>query len=105
MLKVGRQVTDSPAAKLFLAWPRTAAFAAHSMRRAFLTDRQLCPDIPTQPTTPSLIASVLVDEVALAFMPSIGSHVDRAQLTRVREETDAAIAFFRTNGWLDDPVG
>jgi alpha/beta superfamily hydrolase len=93
---------ESRPAKLAMAWPRTAAYVAHSMTRAFLTDRQRHPDIPTKLTTPGLVASVLVDEVALAFMPALSC--DRAQLERVREETDATIALFQSRGWLNDPL-
>lgn len=94
---------ESPPAKLVFAAPRTAVFVAHSMSRGLLLSRRY-PDIPTKLTTPALVASVLFDEVALAFMPALGSDCDRAQLERVRDETDAAITFFEARGWLDDPL-
>jgi hypothetical protein len=103
MLKVGRMVVDLPPAKLVMAGPRTAAYVAHSMGRGFLT-RQRHPDIPTKLTTPGLVASVLVDEVAMAFMPPLGAGCDAARLERIRDETAAAIAFFEARGWLDDPA-
>jgi hypothetical protein len=102
--ELGRRAVESRAAKLFLTGPRTTTYMIRSMSRAFRADRQRRPEIPTQLTTPGLVASVLVDEVALAFMPTLGSGLDRTQLTRVRDETDRALALFQAKGWLADPL-
>jgi hypothetical protein len=102
-LRAARQaVAGAPPAKLLLAWPRTA-YTADSISRPFLGG-QRHPQMPTRLTTSGLVASVLMDELALAYMPSFGTGHDAAELERISKDTDVAIALFETNGWLTDPV-
>ena len=58
MLKAGRQVAASRPAQLALVFPRTVGYVAHSVGRPFLRSLRY-PDIPTQFTTPALVASVM----------------------------------------------
>jgi hypothetical protein len=51
-----------------------------------------------------MAASVLVDEVAMVFMPALGRQCGDDYFARVSEETDRATVWLAAHGWLDDPV-
>jgi pimeloyl-ACP methyl ester carboxylesterase len=84
---------------------RTAAFMARSSTRSLRADRD-CVDLRTHLPSAKLAVGVWMDEMlrgVAAILP--GSVVDEAELGRVSERVDAALALFDANGWLDDPVG
>jgi hypothetical protein len=82
--------------------PRTATFVTHAVGRTLGMARRY-PEIPTRWVTPGLVASVWLDEFAVAALPTIP--LPEVPLAQVRDETDATLAVLETRGWLRDPRG
>jgi hypothetical protein len=59
------------------------------------------PEIPTRLVTPGLVASVWLDEIAVALLPTVP--LPEVPLAQVRDETEATAAELEAGGWLRDP--
>jgi hypothetical protein len=104
MTSLRDELMTSTPARLAMIGPRTAAYLSHSLTRPLAPGRSRHPGIPTRLTTVGMAASVLVDEVAMVFMPALGGQCDDDYFSRVREETDRATVWLTARGLLDDPV-
>jgi pimeloyl-ACP methyl ester carboxylesterase len=78
---------------------------ARSMRRGMPFTRPRFPDIPTKRMTPGMVAGAMADELLLAAMSNDRLVPSDADLQRIAEEMDAAVAVLAARGWLEDPKG
>lgn len=92
-----RFVARQPLARMSLAWPRTARFAANQL----IEDR--VPGVPPTRLTPALLGSVVIDETIMALAVGPKRFPRRADYHRVSDELARAQDLFETEGWLDDP--
>jgi len=81
---------------------RTSAFLAHSAGRKLRATHE-CPEIPTRRVSPGLAFSVWVDELVIGMLPRMPD-VPLAEVPRLAEDVDAALAAYDAHGWADDPT-
>src|SRR5437762_206795 len=93
-----------PVRKLAEAWPRTATFMAGSMRRGMPFRQKQYPEIPTRPTTATMMAGVMADELLLATMGNDRLVFADDDLARIGAELRDAVAVLNRRGWLDKPA-
>jgi len=98
------RLTDLPLGELVRAGPRTARFLVRAASRSFRLGDRRYPEIPTRMMTFGTAASVLLDELMLAFMASTRLDSDEAGLDRIAEETEAANALLEAAGIFEDPT-
>jgi hypothetical protein len=98
------RLADLPITELIMAGPRTANFLVRAMSRHWRSDNQRYPEIPTRMMTFGTAASVLIDELMLAFMATTRLDSDDAELDRIARETKGAIALLETAGIFSDPT-
>ncbi len=96
--EIERRLAHQPLARLSLAGPRTARFAAGNITG----DRT--PGIPPARLTPSLLGHVIMDESIMALAVGPNRFPRRADYYRVADELARAHALFIENGWIDDPA-
>ena len=94
---IGRRVARNPVARLSVAWPRTAKFAAGKLTE----DRT--PGIPPTRLTPSLLAHVVIDEAIMAIAVGPKRFPRRADYHRVSDELARAHELFTAEGWIENP--
>lgn len=95
---VERRLAHMPLARLSLAWPRTARFAADR-----LTEDRM-PGVPPTRLTPALLGQVIMDESIMAIAVGPKRFPRRADYHRVGDELARAHALFTDRGWIEDPA-
>ncbi len=95
--EVEKRLARQPLARLSLAAPRTARFAADKL----VEDRT--PGVPPTRLTPALLGHVIMDESIMAIAVGPKRFPRRADYHRVSEELARARALFDQQGWLSDP--
>lgn len=98
------RLADLPIGELVLAGPRAAGFLFRSASRSLRSGDQRFPEIPTRMMTYGAAASVLIDELMLAFMATTRLDSDEEALDRIAAETTAALAALESAGLLADPA-
>ncbi|MBS1837571.1 MAG: alpha/beta hydrolase [Actinobacteria bacterium] len=94
---IERRLAHQPLARLSLAWPRTAKFAAGKLTE----DRT--PGVPPTRLTPALLSQVIMDESIMAIAVGPKRFPRRADYQRVGDELARAHALFAEQGWIEDP--
>lgn len=98
------RVAEIPIRELILAGPRTARFMTRAASRHFRSGEHRYPEIPTRLMTFGTAASVLLDELMLAFMATTRLNLGESDLDRIAEETRAATALLYAAGIFADPA-
>ena len=98
------RLANLPIGELFMAGPRTARFMLRAASRSFRRGDQRYPEIPTRLMTFGTAASVLLDELVLAFMATTRLDADDATFDRIARETQAANALLEAAGIFEDPT-
>lgn len=90
--------------ELLLMPTRALGFAVRSSTRAWRETRR--PEIPTQRPLPTLLPSVLLDELALVLGRLVVPErpFSHDELSRARQELDAALSILEANDCLEDPA-
>lgn len=98
------RLADLPIGELILAGPRTASFLVRATSRHWRSGDRRFPEIPTRLMTFGTAASVLLDELMLAFMATTRLDSDEKELDRIAEETEAAIELLDAAGIFSNPA-
>lgn len=95
--QISKKLFRRPLARLSLAGPRTARFAARQLlgRRAA--------GVPRARLTPGLISQVVMDESIMALVVGPNRFPLRSDYVRVAAELADADATFSERGWIDEP--
>jgi hypothetical protein len=95
---------ELPIGEIVMAGPRTARFMMHAASRHLRRGDQRYPEIPTRLMTFGTAASVLLDELVLAFMASTRLDADASDFDRIADETRRANEMLEAAGIFDDPT-
>jgi hypothetical protein len=98
------RLADLPIGELIMAGPRTARFMMSAASRHLRRGDQRYPEIPTRLMTFGTAASVLLDEIVLAFMATTRLDADDATFDRIARETVAANAMLEAAGIFEHPA-
>lgn len=94
---IEKRLFRQPLARLSLAGPRTARFAA----RELIGGRPA--GVPRARLTPGLISQVVMDESIMALVVGPNRFPSRTDYERVAAELADAEDLFQRRGWIDDP--
>jgi hypothetical protein len=95
-----KRLARQPLARLTTAAPRTARWAAETMRKGMTEDD---PGTPYVRLTPSLVAQVAMDESLMALAVGPNSFPSRSDYERVGAELALAQERLSAGGFLEDP--
>lgn len=98
------RLADLPVGELIMAGPRTARFMMSAASRHLRRGDQRYPEIPTRWMTFGTAASVLLDELVLAFMATTRLDADGATFDRIARETRTANAALEAAGIFENPA-
>jgi len=99
---IEKSLSRIPPVRMLTTIPRTGGFAYRTMVRRVTGEPQA--GLPRAKLTPSLLASVAMDEAILTMAMGPDRLPRRADYERVASELHDAEALFDANGWIDDPV-
>ncbi len=98
---IRRMLVRNPLARMAVAIPRTARFIAQNF------EQRLSGAVgghPVPSLSPTLAASVAMDEAILGLAMGPNRFPRRADYVRVGGELAESRAFYESNGWLEDPA-